>query len=227
MKTVLITGIGRGIGQALSSRFLKEGWSVLGTYLNTPVPANEPSLKTFELDLSSEESIGACAEAIKAAGTKIDALINNGGILVDDEETRLIPDKLRKTLDVNVIGTASFTEKILPFMAAGGHIVFLSSQAGSLGEMDRLEDSHYPYHYPAYKISKCALNMYVRTLAARMKHEGFDLTVSAVHPGWIRTDMGGDEAPTPPQEAAADIFALVTSRPPTGQFWYKGKKFPW
>jgi NAD(P)-dependent dehydrogenase (short-subunit alcohol dehydrogenase family) len=103
----------------------------------------------------------------------------------------------------------------------------MSSAAGSLIEMDDIESSHFPYHYPAYKISKCALNMYMRTLAARLKHEGTNIIVSSVHPGWVKTDMGGDEAPTTPEEAAENIYKLAVSRPETGQFWYNGKKYPW
>ncbi|MFA6602085.1 MAG: SDR family NAD(P)-dependent oxidoreductase [Candidatus Paceibacterota bacterium] len=227
MQTILITGVSKGIGQALAEKFLKEGYRVIGTSTTGTLPYTSPNLTPYRLDLSDPQSIEICTQKLLAAKIKIDILINNAGVLLDDEETKLNTEKLLETLGINVVGTADFTEKILPIINPEGHIFFLSSQAGSITDMDHIEDSHFPYHYPAYKISKAALNMYVRTLAARLKHEGSKLTISAVHPGWVRTDMGGNDAPVTPEEAANDIYALVISKPETGQFWYKGKKFPW
>jgi NAD(P)-dependent dehydrogenase (short-subunit alcohol dehydrogenase family) len=230
MKTVLITGIGRGIGKATADKFLAEGYFVIGTTYNSksaPAAATTANLKTYTLDLSDPASIKKCADEIKSSGMKIDILINNSGIIADDGETTLIPEKLRTTLEVNLIGTADFTERLIPAMTKGGHIVFISSAAGSILDMDDVMSSHHPYFYPAYKISKAALNMYARTLATRLTHEKYAVTVSCIHPGWVRTDMGGDEAPESPEDAAADIFATAISTPKTGQFWYKGKKQPW
>jgi len=227
MKTVVITGVSRGIGKALAQKFLAEGYSVIGTYQSGPVDYSDNNLKAFPLDLTVDGSIKDFTEKLTSSGTRIDILINNAGALLDEDETHIMIDKLRKTLEVNLIGTANLTERMIQNIDKGGHIVCLSSQAGSIQEMDRIKDSHEPYHYPAYKISKAALNMYVRTLAVRLNHENFDIVVSAIHPGWVKTDMGGEEAPVTPEEAANDIYVLAVSRPETGQFWYKGEKYPW
>ena len=229
MKTALITGIGRGIGKALADKFIKEGWHVIGTVLSSATPGSDLNLESYLLDLSSPQSIAKCASLIAKSSAKIDVLINNAGILADEDETRVIINKLRKTLEVNLIGTIDFTEQIIPTMNKDCHIVSMSSQAGSLEEaVGHLEDSHEPYHYPAYKISKCAINMYTRTLANRLRHEDDrGIIVSSVNPGWVKTDMGGEEAPTKPEQAAEDIYKLAVSRPETGQFWYKGNKYPW
>jgi NAD(P)-dependent dehydrogenase (short-subunit alcohol dehydrogenase family) len=227
MKTILITGITKGIGRALAQQFLKEGHRVIGTTKEGDTEAKDSYFAVHKLDLSQPDSIQECAKAISSTGTKIDILINNAGVLLDDEEKTLIIPKLRQTLEVNLIGTTDFTEQIIPSLNNSAHIVFISSQAGSLADMKNFEHSHAPYRYPAYKISKAALNMYSTTLALRFQHEGKDVTVSAIHPGWVRTDMGGDEATTTPDEAASDIFKLAISKPETGQFWYKGEKFPW
>lgn len=246
MKTVLITGIGRGIGRALAEKFLIESYKVIGTTVTGKADFTHPNLAVHQLDLSSPESIDRCcadiARVCEKTGLTIDILINNAGALFDDDETRIIVDKLRKTLEVNLIGTIDFTEHIIPSMSRDGHIVSISSSAGSLADTD-MEDaktSHYPFHYPAYKISKCALNMYTRTLAMRMEHErnttgpagaaakSVDfITVSSVHPGWVKTAMGGDDATMTPEEAAENIYKLAISRPETGQFWFKGEKWPW
>jgi len=190
MKTVLVTGVGRGIGKALTEKFLSEGWFVLGGYF-TAKPAPKKNLLSFSLDLSSSQSISEYARAIQETGKKISILINNAGILVDDEEISVVTTKLRETLEVNLIGTIDFTEQIISLVEDGGHVINISSTAGSLG-LAVSDVSHYPNHYPAYRISKAALNMYTRTLSTRMKDRG--IVVSSVHPGWVKTEMGGSEA---------------------------------
>jgi len=246
MKTVLITGIGRGIGRALAEKFLIESYRVIGTTTTGKSDFSHPNLIVHQLDLSSAESIDRCcadmARASSKNGITIDILINNAGVMFDGDETSVIVDKLRKTLEVNLIGTIDFTEHIIPSMTHDGHIVSISSSAGSLThtDMNHLEGAHFPFHYPAYRISKCALNMYARSLAMRMQHErqttgpagsaGINehcITVSVINPGWVKTAMGGDDATTTPEEAAENIYNLAISRPETGQFWFDGKKHPW
>ncbi len=226
MKTVLITGASKGIGKALADKFLAEGYAVIGTYLSGDVSSQQgmPNFAQYKLDLSAPKSIAAFADAVSSLPNPVDILMSNAGVLLDDEETVLDPDKLRKTLEVNVIGAADLIEKLLPRIARPAHIVFTSSGAGSL-HMTEQGISHHPGYYPAYKISKAALNMYAVTLAHRLLGEG--ITVSAVHPGWVKTDIGGQEADIAPEEAAADIFALAISHPKTGGFWFKGKRLPW
>ena len=223
MKNVLITGVSKGIGKALKEKFLSENYFVIGTF-NSEKPDEEKNFISFNLDLSKKESIVDCAKEISKLNKKIDILINNAGALFDEDETTLLPEKLRQTLEVNLIGTADFTEKIIPNLSKDAHIVFVSSEAGSI-TLTEEGISHEPGYYPAYKISKAALNMYMATLADRTMKEG--LIVSAVHPGWVRTNMGGDSAPMIPEEAAADIFKLAISKPVTGGFWFKGKREPW
>lgn len=223
MKTACITGVGRGIGHALAREFLNKGFRVVGTTTNGECDIQHDRLLVVALDLASPESVGRCAEQIQKTEA-IDILINNAGVLLDEEETVLHPEKLRATLEVNLIGAADLTERLLSAVPSTGHIIFISSTAGSLERTGRLE-SHFPGHYPAYKISKAAVNMYMRTLAMRFSKTG--PMVSSVHPGWVRTDMGGPEADLSPEEAASDIYTFAVSTPETGGFWYKGKRLPW
>ena len=223
MKTALITGVGKGIGKALAEKFISEGYFVVGTY-NSQKPDEEKNFVSVALDLSNEKSIANCVKEIGKLGKKIDILINNAGAMFDDGEILLSTDKLRQTLEVNLIGTADFTEKIIPNLSKGAHIIFISSEAGSITLTEK-GISHEPGCYPAYRISKAALNMYMATLAGRTMKDG--LIVSAVHPGWVRTSLGGDDAPILPEEAASDIFKFAVSKPQTGGFWFKGKREPW
>ncbi len=196
MKNVLITGIGKGIGRSLALKFREQDYFVIGTTKESSDSFVNDNIKTFMLDLSKEDSISNCTNEIKKLlnekNIKIDILINNAGILVDNDNTSVDVKKLRETLEVNLFGTISFTENILPYIKEGGHIVNISSSAGSLSGALDLRKTHYPYHYPAYKISKCAINMYTRTLALRMENEKTGIIVSSIHPGWVKTDMGGD-----------------------------------
>lgn len=227
MKTALITGVGRGIGKALAEKFLAEDYEVIGTSQTGRVPYSNDNLTIYKLDLTSEELIAEVAKKIRESGKKIDILINNAGVLLDDEETKILIDKLRGTLEVNLIGTINFTEHIIPFINKNGHIINTTSSAGSLAIADKKNNAHWPCIYPAYKISKTALNMYTRTLAMRLEYEKTGIVVSSIHPGWVKTAMGGSTATTTPEEAAKWIFNFAITHPETGQFWFNGEKYPW
>lgn len=235
MKTAVVTGISKGIGLACAKELVNRGLFVIGTTRDGNIPTelstNEAAqIKVFELELSSRESIAKCALSIQnaVADSGIDILINNAGGLFDEDDTKIIINKLRETLEINLIGNIDFTEQIIPALSEKAHIVNVSSMAGSLTDNDEDTSSHYPLHYPAYRISKCALNMYTRTLALRLKHEDSrGIVVSSVHPGWVRTQIGGQEAPDLPEEVAKKISDLALSNPQSGQFWYKGEKVAW
>jgi NAD(P)-dependent dehydrogenase (short-subunit alcohol dehydrogenase family) len=222
MKNILITGISKGIGKALAQKFLKKGFFVLGTSTTGQVDFTDENLSVYKLELSSQESISECSSEIINSGKKLDILINNAGALLDEDETTVIVEKLRKTLEINLIGPIDHTERLLSIVNEGGHIINTSSSAGSLGLPDY--DSHEEGHYPSYKISKTAVNMYTKTLALRLKGK---ITVSSIHPGWVKTDMGGPEANMTTEEAAENIFKLAISHPESGQFWFNGEKMPW
>ncbi len=220
MKTVLITGVSRGIGKALTDKFLKEGDFVIGTSTKGIANRQNENLLLFQLDLANPASIKDCSNKIVSLKRNIDILINNAGTVVEEEanEPKINIDYLRKTLEVNLIGTIDFTENIIPIINQGGHIVNISSRAGSLTH------AGYELNYPAYRISKTGLNMFTKILAKRLEGK---ITVSSLHPGWVKTDMGGEEADMEPTEAAEYIFNLANSQVETGQFWFQGKKFPW
>ncbi|MBI2013403.1 MAG: SDR family NAD(P)-dependent oxidoreductase [Candidatus Colwellbacteria bacterium] len=221
MRVVVITGIDKGIGKALAEKFLKEGDFVIGTY-HKSIDFKDENLVALSLDLNNPQSISDCVDKIKSLGKKIDILINNAGVLLDEYDATVIVEKLRATLEVNLIGTIDFTERLIPLIARGGHIINITSRAGSLDKTIKGE-SHFPGYYPSYKMSKAALNMYTATLSKRLK----GIVVSSVHPGWVQTDIGGMEATYTCKEVADDIYKFAFSNPETGGFWFKSERMPW
>lgn len=222
MKTAVITGISRGVGQALANKFLKEGYRVIGTSTSGKVNIENPNLTAIKLDLSDPASIVKASKEILKEASSIDALLNNAG--VDLQPFNVIDmdiSLLRKTLEINLIGLIDLTERLLPNISAKGQIVNTSSVMGSLSKDpgDEVLDD------PPYRISKTAVNMYTKTLASRLRKQG--IIVSSVHPGWVKTDMGGEDAPRKPEEAADQIFKLATTPHQTGLFWYDNEIFPW
>lgn len=228
MKTALITGAGRGIGLATIKKFLENGWRVIGTYLETPIPIQHDNLVTIQYDQSNSESIAKLSEKVKEICPNLDVLINNAGVLLDAEDKVADPVKVRETLEVNVIGIIDLTERLLSILGKDSHVVNLNSRYGVISKPDLIEDDECA---AGYRISKAALNMYTRHLAFRVRSHG--IIVSALAPGWVQTDMGykvatEEEGPNrTPEQAADDIFTLVSTVKETGQFWVLGNKSNW
>ena len=219
MKYILITGVSRGMGKAFAEKFLSEDWKVIGTSTSGKSSIENEKLQVYRLDISSPESIEAFGQEIKKTGDKIDVLINNAGIYLGKDTFPMERNVLQKTLDVNLIGLIDLTEKIIPVINNdGGHIVNMSSGLGVNSDFVGSDT-------PSYRISKVGVNMFTRTLAQELKGRG--ITVSSFNPGWVRTDMGGADAPREPYEVAEEIYKLATSQVDSGYFWHQGKKIPW
>ena len=218
MKTVLITGASRGIGKALVKKFLENGHAVIGTSRSGMVDYSHQNHSMFPLELADTQSREACAKKITARGTAIDILVNNAGFFHPKDVGMVFNvSVLRETLETNLLGVVDFTERIVPLLAVGAHIVNISSQRGSMERAKAWID-------PCYSISKAALNMCTRQLAARLAGK---VTVSCAHPGYVKTDMNEGDGEISPEESADDLYSLSMSKVETGQFWFKGEKFPW
>jgi len=211
VETVFITGADKGLGFSLTERFLSEGFRVFagqygtGERLQVLGGRFPQTLTAVPLDVSSEESVAQAARAVARFTGALDVLINNAAVYLEGDRPALEDDPgshWLQTFDVNALGPLRVTRQFLPLLKKGRRkvIVNISSEAGSIADCWR--DREY-----AYCMSKAALNMQSRILQNYLAPGGFK--VLAIHPGWMRTDMGGPNADIDPGESAAGIFALV------------------
>jgi NAD(P)-dependent dehydrogenase (short-subunit alcohol dehydrogenase family) len=223
MPTTLITGANRGIGLALVREFQSKGHTVIATARD---PASAKDLKAtgaelHALDVSDASSIKALAEALK--GKPIDFLINNAGLGDRADISRLDYDRFEEILRVNTIAPIRVLDALTPNLAAGKEKIAaaLSSQLGSIENTDMGFGL-------AYRVSKAGLNMGLRTAAHTLSAQG--ITLLALHPGWVKTDMGGEGAPVEPADSAAGLYKVITGAGPSKElrfYDFEGKTLPW
>lgn len=212
---VLITGGSRGIGKATVLKFLGESYEVIATATTDSIDYEHANLTYIKADVTNNQDIKKLASNIK----KIDVLINNSGIVGDYDEKQLNVSTLKNVLDVNLFGTARVSEALVSKMPKGGLVINISSAMGAFSEgiMDGW--------VPSYRISKAAVNMYTRTLAASVSKKG--ISVCSYEPGWVKTDMGGPDADREASEAANEIFELVNKGFESGAFYGPQGKREW
>lgn len=199
---VLITGANRGLGLEFARQYAANGWTVIGTARR---PAQADDLKALgveilELDVADRNSIAVLALALEDRG--IDMLINNAGIFPRvNEIERVDADDYAQTLIVNTLGPVLVTQALMPNLRIGKlkRIVNITSQLGSIAMNSG--------GFYGYRESKSALNMFTKTLAAELGPDGF--ICLAIHPGWVRTDMGGPSANLSSEESVSAMRTVI------------------
>jgi NAD(P)-dependent dehydrogenase (short-subunit alcohol dehydrogenase family) len=225
-RTVLITGANRGIGLEFARQYSAAGWNVIATARDpdaaTELKALGPNMRIVQLDVASDESV---AELAKSLGKQpIDLLINNAGIGLGANKLEEIKiDEFAQVLQVNAIGPMRVTQALLPNLRAGDGktIVSISSGLGSIA-------NNKGGGFYGYRESKAALNMFMRTLGAELKDEGF--ICFAMSPGWVQTDMGGPNAKLTPEESITGMRTVIDGLKPehAGTFQsHDGTTLPW
>jgi NAD(P)-dependent dehydrogenase (short-subunit alcohol dehydrogenase family) len=228
-KTALVTGANKGIGFEVARELARLGLRVfLGARnieagraaadrLNT-----DGSVSFVEIDVSKANSIQRAAEQVGRETHHLDVLVNNAGILLDEDKAALAitPQIFEKTIHTNTLGPWLVAQAFAPLLrkSAAPRIVNVSSGGG------QLEDGADGWA-PAYCVSKTALNGVTVQLAAALPK----FAVNSVCPGWVRTDMGGENATRSVAEGAATIVWLATDAPHdlTGKFVKDRKIIPW
>jgi NAD(P)-dependent dehydrogenase (short-subunit alcohol dehydrogenase family) len=227
-KVVVVTGANRGIGLATVCELLRRGARVVAGVRD---PERMPELSEGApdvrvLDVTDASSCRALVDAVLERHGRIDGLVNSAGILPDDGMTALDLDEatLRATLETNVLGVWRMCQLVLPPMltAGCGRIVNLTSGWGAMHAIAA------PGTPPAYGLSKLAVNAITQQLAAAVGTD-VDVRVNALDPGWVRTDMGGDQATRDPAEPAREIadFLGADVDIPNGVWFRRGRVVDW
>jgi NAD(P)-dependent dehydrogenase (short-subunit alcohol dehydrogenase family) len=228
-KNVLITGSNKGIGFEMGRQLARLGHQVIltardpgkGRSALEKLKGENLSVKFIPLDISNSRSIGEAVGMIKAEGIKLDVLINNAAILLKEDRSLLQNESSVTgiTLQTNAVSQLEVIRAFLPLMLKGGRIINVSSEGGSMtGPVGGWS--------PAYCISKSLLNAMTRHLAYELVSQ--DITVCAMCPGWVKTDMGGKSAPLSVKEGADTGIWLATAEDiPTGKFFSNRKVIPW
>jgi NAD(P)-dependent dehydrogenase (short-subunit alcohol dehydrogenase family) len=223
MANIFITGGARGIGLELARAFAAAGDHItVGVRDVAAARSKLPFAEAVSLDLADAQSIDGLAHHLQ--GKTIDVLINNAGILGPGRQTSTDMDfeGFLQTLIVNTIGPLRVTQALLTNLRASAapRLVILTSKMGSLG--------YAKSDHVAYRASKAAANKVTQCLATDLAKEG--VAVAALHPGWVRSDMGGPHADVGVAESAAGIMKVIEglSVENTGRFWnYDGAELPW
>ena len=229
---VLITGANRGIGLSLVREFVKRGDLVFAgcrsfeqsTDLNDLAAQHPELIKVIPLNVTDLASIIECVQMVAARADSLDILINNAAVHLGDENLSAVKSEdLLSTLQVNAVGPILVSQQFIHLLKNGiqPKIINISSEAGSISRMD-------DFRGYGYYGSKAAENMYTRALA--FDPDTDQVTVIALHPGWVRTDMGGPEAHLSASASAAGIFDVIDALTPqdNGKFYtWEGIEYPW
>ena len=223
MPTALITGAARGIGRALASDYLADGWRVLAVCRDPAALAGLDGIAdAARLDVTDDEGVAALAGRWR--DERIDLLWNNAG--VDSPNTRslarLDTEEWARCLRINTIAPVAVAAAFAGHVAASERrtMVFVTSQLGSIAQAAGVR------RY-AYSSSKAGLNMAARTLALELAGR---VRVAILHPGHVATDMGGAHAPVAPEESARGMRRIaerLTERQSGAFLDWRGRTIPW
>lgn len=232
-KFIIVTGATRGLGLGCVQSLLSSGHKVLATGRDSSVIKEKlpeslhENLICENLDTADDASMSAFDKRLPELTERIDVLINNAGIYLDSKTDptsfSTSHEDFMRTLAVNVGGPYRMIQIVLPWMRRQefGRIVNVSSGMGQLSEMGS--------GAPGYRSSKSALNALTLNLATEL--EGGNVLINSVCPGWVRTDMGGENAVRALEEGVSSIlhaaFLTPESEPTQGTFTRDGKRLRW
>lgn len=237
-QTALVTGANKGIGREIARQLGRMGATVLigardagrGEAAAVELAGDGVDARFVQLDVTDAGSIAAAAQTIADDYGKLDILINNAGIFIDDGPPSGVGmDTIKRTYETNFFGVVAVTQAMLPLIhqAEAGRIVNMSSGLGSIAQNSDPDYDYYQANLLAYNSSKAALNAATVTLAKELADT--PIKVNAADPGYVATDINGNQGPrTVEQGARAPVrLATLPADGPTGQFLDEDGPVPW
>ena len=223
-KIALVTGANKGVGFEICKQLAQKGVKVIlsardehrGQTAVQKLCAQGLDIVFHQLDVTDKNSIGVMDEYIRNTFGRLDILINNAAIFIDKTETGLTvnPETVLETYRTNVIGPLMLCQTFIPLMKENGYgrIVNISSELGLLHIMNTGQ-------YPAYRMSKTGINALTCVMASLVKDDA--IIINSMSPGWVKTDMGGVDAPGKAEDGAktAVWLALLADDGPRSQFF--------
>jgi NAD(P)-dependent dehydrogenase (short-subunit alcohol dehydrogenase family) len=241
-KFALISGANKGLGLETARQLGKLGYVVLlgsrdalrGEVAARLLREDGIDARVVKLDVTKQTDIDYAAAMVEAQFGKLDALVNNAGVMIEKGWTKnttseTTMESLRATFEANVFAVFALTKALLPMLkkSEAGRIVNVSSILGSVSLQATQGSPTYATKLFAYNASKAALNVLTISLAHELR--GTKIKVNSAHPGWVKTDLGGDAAPMNVVDGAKTEVELATlgEDGPTGGFFHDGKEIAW
>ena len=219
-RVVVITGANRGIGLELAQHYSRGGCQVIGVCRQSSDELELAAARVIEnVDVTSDEDVAKLADAL--ADERIDLLINNAGMLQENQLGQIDFDSLRAQMEVNAFAPLRVTQALMSRIPAGGKIANISSRLGSI----TLNDSGARY---GYRGSKAALNAFGKSLAVDLKPKG--IAVVQLHPGFVQTRMVKGRGEITTEESIKGLTARIDelNLENSGSFWHQtGEVLPW
>lgn len=243
-KVALITGASKGLGFETAYQLGGKGYTVI-VAARTQQKSNETAEKLkskgvhavgMQLDVVNDNDVDNLSKSINEHFGKLDVLVNNAGVQLDfpgfmpgNSTETVSMDILKQTFEINYFAPIALTQKLLPLLkkSTAGRIVNVSSIMGSLALHADSNSPIYGIKLLAYNSSKTALNQFTLHLAEAIKDSS--IKVNSAHPGWVKTDLGGEYAPMSIEDGVKTIVDLSTldENGPTGAFIHLGESLPW
>ena len=239
-RIALITGANKGIGFETARQLGQQQITILlgardpakGEAAAAKLRGEGLDARALQLNVTDAASIQRATEKVAQEFGRLDILINNAGVMADDQTKKVSEQSLsawRTTFDTNLFGVVATTQAFLPLLrkSDAGRIVNLSSILGSNTLHSDPKSPIYDFKVPAYNVSKSAVNAYTVQLAYELRDT--PIKVNAAHPGWVKTEMGGEGATMEVADGAKTSVALATlpAQGPNGAYIHLGQPLPW
>lgn len=237
-KIVLITGANKGLGKEIGRQLGLLGYTVVltardqkaGAAAAAELVAAGCDAYTVRLEVTNSDDIANLVSYLEKTFGKLDVLVNNAGIALEWDGKSTNSDKIRRTLEVNLIAPFAITEALVPLLSRSddARVINQSSMLGSLGTAENMWEQVAGFMAVGYSTSKAGLNMLTLIQSKTLKSK--KIAVAAAHPGWVKTDLGTQAAPMEVDEGASTVVDLVTvvrNKFPHGQLVHKGERIPW